>query len=215
MTGMSPRLLSILSNIQQGCASDAARQPRACALFHARGSAGVDSDSGGGRDHGIDLASTNSWRICHWHCVSWRWRELRFGLVSFAFQDAKAAGESQYKFLSEIPIGGEGGWDILTVDSPAHRLYLSHATKVVVVDLAKNAVVGEITDTPGVHGFVVAPELQRGFSTNGKEAKASVVDLKTLKTISKVDTGEGPDALVYERVAARFTFSITKEIPRR
>ena len=109
-----------------------------------------------------------------------------------------AAAEDSYKFLNEIPIGGEGGWDILTVDSGARRLYLSHATKVVVVDLAKNAVVGEIADTPGVHAFVAAPDLQRGFSTNGKEAKASVVDLTTLKTISKIDTGEGPDALVYE-----------------
>lgn len=115
----------------------------------------------------------------------------------FAFHETKAA-ENQYKFLSEIPIGGEGGWDILTIDSAAHRLYLSHATKVVVVDLARSAVVGEIADTPGVHGFVAVPELQRGFSTNGKEAKVSVVDLKTLATISKVDTGEGPDALVYE-----------------
>jgi YVTN family beta-propeller protein len=109
-----------------------------------------------------------------------------------------AAAEDAYKFLNEIPIGGEGGWDILTIDTTTHRLYLSHATKVVVVDLTKNAVAGEITDTPGVHGFVVAPELQRGFSSNGKEAKASVVDLKTLKTISKVDTGESPDAMVYE-----------------
>src|ERR1700694_557252 len=109
-----------------------------------------------------------------------------------------AAAEDVYKFVTEIPIGGEGGWDILTVDASAHRLYLSHATKVVVVDLTKNAVVGEIADTPGVHGFVVAPELQRGFSSNGKEAKASVVDLKTLKTISKLDTGEGPDAMVYD-----------------
>lgn len=117
---------------------------------------------------------------------------------AFALQDATAADEGPYKFLSEIPIGGEGGWDILTIDSLTHRLYLSHATKVVVVDLAKNAVAGEVTDTPGVHGFAVAPDLQRGFSTNGKEAKVSVVDLKTLSTISKVDTGESPDALVYE-----------------
>src|SRR5437899_247636 len=80
----------------------------------------------------------------------------------------------------------------------ARRLYLSHATKVVVVDLEKNAIVGEIADTPGVHAFVAAPEVQRGFSTNGKEAKVSVVDLKTLATISKVDTGEGPDAIVYD-----------------
>jgi len=106
--------------------------------------------------------------------------------------------QDAYRFVTEIPIGGEGGWDILTIDSNAQRLYLSHATKVVVVDLQKNVVAGEIADTPGVHGFVAVPELQRGFSSNGKEAKSSVVDLKTLKTTSKVDTGQSPDAIVYE-----------------
>jgi YVTN family beta-propeller protein len=109
-----------------------------------------------------------------------------------------ALGDEVYHSVREIPIGGEGGWDILTIDSTANRLYLSHATKVVVVDLAKNSVIGEITDTPGVHAFVAVPELQRGFSSNGKEDKASVVDLKTLKTISKIDTGANPDAMVYE-----------------
>jgi YVTN family beta-propeller protein len=111
---------------------------------------------------------------------------------------ATAIAEDLYKFLNEIPIGGEGGWDILTIDSPAHRLYLSHATKVVVVDLDKNAVAGEIADTPGVHGFLAVPEVGRGFSSNGKENKTSVVDLKTLHTVSKIDTGESPDALVYD-----------------
>src|SRR3989440_6299571 len=115
---------------------------------------------------------------------------------AIALQDV-AAGDA-YKFLNEIPIGGEGGWDILTIDSAAKRLYLSHATKVVVVDLEKNAVAGEITDTPGVHGFIPVPELERGFSTNGKENKSSVVDLKTLKTMSKIDTGDGPDAFAYD-----------------
>src|SRR5206468_7770339 len=109
-----------------------------------------------------------------------------------------ALANDTYLFLTEIPIGGEGGWDILTIDSPANRLYLSHATKVVVVDLNKNAVVGEVADTPGVHAFVAVPEFQRGFSSNGKEAKSSVVDLTTLKTISKIDTGQNPDAIVYE-----------------
>src|SRR2546430_1112422 len=115
-----------------------------------------------------------------------------------AFLCGAAAANQPYQFLTEIPIGGEGGWDILTIDSAASRLYLSHATKVVVVDLNKNAVVGEIADTPGVHGFVAVPELQRGFSSNGKESKSSVVDLKTLKTFLKIDTGESPDAVVYE-----------------
>ena len=115
-----------------------------------------------------------------------------------AFLCGAAAANQPYQFLTEIPIGGEGGWDILTIDSPANRLYLSHATKVVVVDLNKNAVVGEVADTPGVHAFVAVPEFQRGFSSNGKEAKSSVVDLITLKTISKIDTGQSPDAIVYE-----------------
>lgn len=120
--------------------------------------------------------------------------------VAFAltFLAAIALANEPYQFLNEIKIGGEGGWDILTIDSVASRLYLSHATKVVVVDLNKNAVVGEIGDTPGVHGFVAVPEFQRGFSTNGKENKSSVVDLGTLETISKIDTGESPDAVVYE-----------------
>ena len=109
-----------------------------------------------------------------------------------------AFGSERYQFVKEIPIGGEGGWDILTVDPTANRLYLSHATKIVVVDLNKDAVAGEIADTPGVHAFVAVPEFQRGFSSNGKESKSSVVDLTTLKTISKIDTGQNPDAIVYE-----------------
>src|SRR3954468_2005801 len=109
-----------------------------------------------------------------------------------------AVAEDVYKFLNEIPIGGEGGWDILTVDSAARRLYLSHATKVVVVDLEKNAIAGEIADLPGVHGFIAVPENGNGFSTNGKENKSSVVDLKTLKTTSKIDTGANPDAFAYD-----------------
>lgn len=123
----------------------------------------------------------------------------RNGLIAalLFFPLVGASAENGYKFLNEIPVGGEGGWDILTIDSSANRLYLSHATKVVVVDLNKNAVAGEIADTPGVHAFLPLPEFQRGFSSNGKEAKSSVVNLTTLKTISKIDTGESPDAIVY------------------
>ena len=105
---------------------------------------------------------------------------------------------TQYRFLKEIPIGGEGGWDYLSIDSAARRLYVTHANKIVVIDLEKDSVAGEIGDTPGVHGFALALELGRGFSSNGKEAKASIVDLKSLKTIAKVPTGENPDAILYE-----------------
>jgi DNA-binding beta-propeller fold protein YncE len=106
--------------------------------------------------------------------------------------------DGPYHFLKDITVGGEGGWDYLSIDEAARRLYVSHATKIVVIDLDKDEVVGEIADTPGVHGLAPAPELQRGFTSNGRESKASIVDLKTLKTLSKVDTGENPDAVLYD-----------------
>ena len=122
---------------------------------------------------------------------------LIFGLLSIVIAPlSQAAGP--YHLLKEIPVGGEGGWDYLSVDAAGHRLYVTHATKIVVIDTVKDEVVGEIADTPGVHGFAFAPELGRGFSSNGRENKASIVDLKTLQTITKVVTGENPDAILYE-----------------
>jgi DNA-binding beta-propeller fold protein YncE len=116
-------------------------------------------------------------------------------LSTLAVPNSRAEGP--YKLIKEIPIGGEGGWDYLSVDQDARRLYVSHATKVVVIDIDKDAVVGEIADTPGVHGIAIAPKLGLGFTSNGRENKASIFDLKTLKTNSKVDTGENPDAILY------------------
>ncbi len=106
--------------------------------------------------------------------------------------------EGTYHFLKEIPVGGEGGWDYLSVDAAARRLYVTHASKIVVIDLDKDEVVGEIGDTPGVHGFAIAPAIGRGFASNGQESKASLVDLKSLKTLSKVETGPNPDAILYD-----------------
>ena len=109
-----------------------------------------------------------------------------------------AFGADQYKFINEIPISGAGGWDYLSIVAKARRFYVTHMDKIVVVDLNNDAVVGEIGDTPGVHGFVIAPELGRGFSSNGRENKVSIVDLKTNRTITKVEAGEVPDAILYE-----------------
>ena len=81
-----------------------------------------------------------------------------FGIVGLVTA-ALCRADGPYHFLKEIPVGGEGGWDALTVDSAAQRLYVSHAAKVVVIDLVKDQVVGEITNTPGVHDIAVAPEV--------------------------------------------------------
>jgi DNA-binding beta-propeller fold protein YncE len=109
-----------------------------------------------------------------------------------------SAADAQYRLIKEIPIGGEGGWDYITVDAATHRLYVSHATKVVVVDIDSGKVVGEIPDTAGVHGFALAPELGRGFSSNGRANTSTIIDLKTLKPLGTVATGGNPDAIFYE-----------------
>jgi DNA-binding beta-propeller fold protein YncE len=117
-------------------------------------------------------------------------------LAAIAFLH-RADAES-YRFLSEIALGGEGGWDYLSIDPDSRRLYVTHGTKIDIVDLNSEKIIGEIADTPGVHGFALAPELGRGFASNGTEGKVSIVDLKTQKTIAKVLTGENPDAILYE-----------------
>ena len=120
-----------------------------------------------------------------------------FGIVGLMTAVSSRA-EGPYHFIKEIPIGGNGGWDYCTVDPSAGRLYVSHGTEVVVIDLAKDKVVGTITNTPGIHGVAIASDLGLGVTSNGRENKAGIVDLKTLQTLSKVDTAEGPDGMLYE-----------------
>ncbi|HVZ65928.1 MAG TPA: hypothetical protein VG936_15285 [Lacunisphaera sp.] len=108
-----------------------------------------------------------------------------------------AHAATAYHFIQEIPVGGDGGWDYLSIDPAAHRLYVSHGTEVVVIDTIADRVVGRILDTPGVHGLAVAADLGRGFTTNGREDRLGIIDLKTLRTVAKVETGANPDAMLY------------------
>jgi len=107
------------------------------------------------------------------------------------------AADPNYHVVKEIAIGGEGGWDYVIVDAASHRLYASHATKIVVADTETGAIVGEIANTEGVHGFALAPELGRGFTSNGRANSATIVDLKTLKPLGTVATGANPDSIRY------------------
>lgn len=120
----------------------------------------------------------------------------------------QVSGPSDYHRIKTIPVPGDGFWDYVGVDTEARRIYVSHATKVVVLDADSFAVVGEIPNTEGVHGIAVAADLQRGFTSNGRGNTSTVFDLKTLKTLSTVSTGTNPDAIVYEPESKRvFTFN--------
>jgi DNA-binding beta-propeller fold protein YncE len=123
----------------------------------------------------------------------------RSGLVALLVMVVAGIGvvaAEHYAKVAEIKIGGAGAFDYLTVDSAAKRLYVTHGTEIVVIDLATNAIVGRIADTPRVHGIAIGAN-GRGFTSNGGENKVGIVDLKTLATLSKVDTGANPDAILY------------------
>jgi len=105
--------------------------------------------------------------------------------------------EPVYRVVSEIQIGGEGGWDYVVGDPAARRLYVSHATKIVVADIDTGRIVGEIPDTPGVHGLAIASDLGRAFTSNGRANSSTIVDLKTLKPLATVATGANPDSIRY------------------
>ncbi len=119
-----------------------------------------------------------------------------------------APAGSGYHVIKTIPLGGEGGWDYVYVDSDARRVYVSRGTHVVVVDADTYAVVGDIPDTQGVHGIAVASGLGRGFTSNGRADSVTIFDLKTFKPIGTAKTDANPDAVLYEPVTKRvFTFN--------
>lgn len=134
-------------------------------------------------------------------------RSVRVLAILF-LSTAAFAADPGYHIVKTYKVGGEGGWDYLTLDSTSRRLYISRATHVVVLDADSGQSVGDIPDTPGVHGIALAPGLGRGFISNGREGTVSIFDLKTLKLISKVKAGENPDAILYDPATKRvFAFN--------
>ncbi len=114
-----------------------------------------------------------------------------------------------YTIVQKVAVGGEGGWDYLTVDAAARRLYVTRGTRVMVFDADTLESVGEIPNTAGVHGVALAPDLGRGFTSNGRASTVTIFDLKTLKPLNEVKvTGENPDAILYDGLSKQvFAFN--------
>jgi DNA-binding beta-propeller fold protein YncE len=118
------------------------------------------------------------------------------------------AGPSGYRVIKKLQLGGEGGWDYLAADIAARRLYVSRSTHVMVLDLDTEKIVGDIPDTPGVHGIALAPDLNRGFISNGQGNTATIFDLQTLQVLGQVQTGTNPDAILYDPASKKvFVFN--------
>jgi YVTN family beta-propeller protein len=114
-----------------------------------------------------------------------------------------ALGFAKYHVSASYPVGGTETWDYITVDSAARRLYVSHQTKVEVLNADTGKVAGVIADTPGVHGVAVAAGTNRAFTSNGSENTVSMFDTETLRTIAKIPVGKGPDGIYFDRSSNR------------
>lgn len=124
-------------------------------------------------------------------------------LASNATSGIAQSSASKYHVVKTISIAGDEGWDYVTVDSAARRVYVSHGSHVVVLDADTYAVVGDILDTQGVHGIAIAPGANRGFTSNGRANNVTIFDLKSLKAVGTVKTGTNPDAVVYDPASNR------------
>ena len=138
----------------------------------------------------------------------------RFALLLIAAASIAAAGALRaqapgYHVIRKLNIGGEGGWDYLTIDTASNRLFLSRGTHAMVIDLTRDSVIGDIPNTLGIHGVAVAPELNRGFTSNGRDSSVTIFDYKTLATIAVVKIpARNPDAILYDPATKRvFTFN--------
>jgi YVTN family beta-propeller protein len=122
---------------------------------------------------------------------------------------AAAAPVVSYQLAQTYVLGGTGGWDYLTYDSASHRLFVSRATHVMVVDPRTGSIAGDIPNTPGVHGIALAPNLGKGFTSNGTDGTVTVFDLSTFATIATIQTGaKNPDGIAYDPATSRvFTFN--------
>ena len=120
-------------------------------------------------------------------------------IASLSIYLASVVGENpKYSVIAKYKIGGEGGWDYLSVDHDSHRLFISRSTHVMVMDTETGVLVGDIPNTPGVHGIALANKLNKGFTSNGRDNSVTVFDLKSLKELARVKVGTNPDAIVYE-----------------
>ena len=122
---------------------------------------------------------------------------------------SRAAGASGYHLAATWKVGGDGGWDYLSVDPQAHRLYVTRPDRVQVLDTETGAIVGEVPGLDGTHGVALVTDIHRGFASSGKSDTVLVFDLETLKKVGDpIPVGNKPDAIIYDPASRRvFAFN--------
>jgi outer membrane protein assembly factor BamB len=129
-------------------------------------------------------------------CLPSTFLTLAISLVFTA--PALRAQDPGYTLSKQYKLGGEGGWDYLAFDTAGNRLFITRGTHVAVVNPADGTVIGDIPNTPHVHGVALAYDLGRGFITAAGDTSIHIFDLKTLKPLGTVKTEVDDDAIVYD-----------------
>lgn len=129
-------------------------------------------------------------------------------LGTLATAQARRADPS-YRVAATYKLAGDGNWDYLTMDSPAHRLYIARGTKIQVMDTQTGALVGEVPGMSGAHGVALDSDAHRAYASSGKNNQVIVFDTQTLKAIGDpIAVGEKPDAILFEPITERvFAFN--------
>src|SRR5215471_16342324 len=107
-------------------------------------------------------------------------------------------GHTQTFKVEKFDIKGDGGTDYVAVESATGRVFVSRASHMMVVEGATGKVLGDIPNTPGVHGAGVATKAGHGFTTNGGDETVTMFDLKTLAVIKQIHVGPGLDGIMYD-----------------
>ncbi|MDR3725011.1 MAG: YncE family protein [Terracidiphilus sp.] len=124
-------------------------------------------------------------------------RSIVLPAASLAISLAVSA-QQPYKLLDRWTIGGEGGWDYLVADAPAHRLYITHNARVEVVDTSTGKPIGAITGLHGTHGVALLPDGKLGYISDGAANQVAVFDRSTLTIAATIPAGTNPDGILYE-----------------
>ncbi|HEY3370066.1 MAG TPA: YncE family protein [Prolixibacteraceae bacterium] len=130
-------------------------------------------------------------------------------IVVLLSNSKQLSAQPGYKVINQIHLEGDGGWDYLSVDESSDRLYVSHSSMALVVDLKTGKQIGKIPGTNGIHGVAAVNSLNKGYTSNGRDSSVTVFDLKTLEITGKIKvTGKNPDAILYDTFSQKlFTFN--------
>ena len=119
-------------------------------------------------------------------------------LIAMSTVTQRAEAQAPYQVVDQWKIGGTGGWDYLLADGPAHRLYITHNSRVEVIDITNGKLIGAVTGLKSTHGVALDPDGKRGYISDGAGNAVVIFDRSSLAVLATIPAGTNPDGITYE-----------------